>query len=159
MLGIVVFDGECALCNGFVAWLVRHDRHNRYRIAGSAGEVGRAAIIAGGLSPDIAASTIVLVKGTTALTKSDAVLTIASGLGWPWRAAVVARVVPRRWRNKVYDAIARRRARVDANDAACGVPPAELVAAWRAKLATLDDVHVDESAHGKTPGRGGPRVS
>ena len=27
---IVVFDGECALCNGFVAWLIRHDKRGEF---------------------------------------------------------------------------------------------------------------------------------
>ena len=43
---IVVFDGDCGLCNGFVAWLVRHDRDRRLLIAGSAGEAGRATLSA-----------------------------------------------------------------------------------------------------------------
>jgi predicted DCC family thiol-disulfide oxidoreductase YuxK len=137
---IVVFDGECALCNGFVAWLVRHDKHSRFLIAGSNGEVGRAAISAAGLAPEITASTIVLVRPDGALVRSDAVLAILAGLGWPWRAAGIARLVPRPWRTRVYDWRAQRRARVEATDPSCGVPPVELVTKWRAKLATLDNI-------------------
>lgn len=137
---IVVFDGECALCNGFVAWLVRHDKHSRFLIAGSNGEVGRAAIAAAGLAPEVTASTIVLVRPEGALVRSDAVLAILTGLGWPWRAAGIARLVPRPWRTRVYDWRAQRRARVEAQDPSCGVPPAHLVVKWRAKLASLEDI-------------------
>ncbi|WP_430868763.1 thiol-disulfide oxidoreductase DCC family protein [Demequina aurantiaca] len=153
MSSIVVFDGECALCNGFVSWLIRHDREGRYLLAGSAGEVGREVIRRAGLPSDVGASTIVLWEHATpageatgshgdyaARTRSDAVLTILGGLGLPWKAARAARIVPRSWRDRVYGAIAARRARVEAEDPSCGVPPAELVELWRSRLATLEDI-------------------
>src|SRR6187402_1794217 len=99
---IVVFDGECALCNGFVSWLIKHDERGVFLIAGSAGEVGRAAIVAGGLDPDIANSTIVLVDASGARIRSDAVLGILARLRWPWKAAGIARLLPRRWRDAAY---------------------------------------------------------
>ena len=137
---IVVFDGECALCNGFVTWLIKHDTRAVFLIAGSAGDVGRAAIIAGGLDPDLARSTIVLVDGSGTRIRSDAVLGILSTLGWPWKAAGIARILPRRWRDAAYSAVARRRARISAEDPACGVPPTELVSEWRRRLATMQDI-------------------
>jgi len=137
---IVVFDGECALCNGFVAWLIKHDTRGVFLIAGSAGDVGRAAIIAGGFDTTIANSTIVLVDGEGARVRSDAVLEILAGLGWPWRATAVARLVPRAWRDAVYARRAQRRARMAVDDVACGAPPPELIATWRARLAGPSDV-------------------
>jgi len=136
---IVVFDGECALCNGFVAWLVRHDAHGRFLIAGSAGEVGAAVVARAGLAPEITESTLLVWDGTAHL-RSNAVVAVARGLPWPWRAAVAMRAVPPSWRNAVYRFIAQRRPRVEAEDPSCGVPPRDLVAAWRARLATLEDV-------------------
>ena len=137
---IVVFDGECALCNGFVAWLLRHDRRGVFLISGSNGEVGRAVVSAAGLTHQITASTIVVWDGSRALLRSDAVLAIVRQLGWPWRAAGVARVLPRAWRDRVYRAIAQRRARLEAQDPSCGVPPAHLVGLWRSRLATASDL-------------------
>jgi len=137
---IVVFDGECALCNGFVAWLIRHDHEAVFKIAGSAGEVGKAVVSAAGLEDTVVTSTIVVWDGTAGLVRSDAVLAIVTRLGRPWRALGVGRIFPRAWRDAAYGAIAKRRARLDAEDPACGVPPAELVAGWRARLATLEDV-------------------
>ncbi len=133
---IVVFDGECALCNGFVSWLIRHDPHAVFLIAGSAGDVGKAVVAAAGLEGALTASTIVVWDGSRGLIRSDAVLAILGRLGWQWRVVSNARVLPRAWRDTVYKAVAKRRARVVADDPACGVPPAELVAAWRARLAT-----------------------
>lgn len=138
---IVVFDGECALCNGFVAWLVRHDRDAVFLIAGSAGDAGRAVISAAGLPRTIGASTIVVWDGEAARIKSDAVAHIAARLPWPWRAAGAMRWVPRRVRDGVYDQAAKRRPRMHADDPACGVPPPGLVREWKTRLATPKDVN------------------
>lgn len=137
---IVVFDGECALCNGFVSWLIRHDNDGVFLIAGSNGDVGRAVVAHAGLEYAMTQSTIVVCDGSRGLVRSDAVLAIMQRLGWPWKAAVAGRLLPRRLRDGVYAAIAKRRARIDAEDPACGVPPQELVELWRSRLASADDI-------------------
>lgn len=136
---IVVFDGECALCNGFVAWLIRHDTGGLFLIAGSAGEVGRAIVARAQLEPEITASTLLVWDGAAHL-RSNAVVAVARGLPWPWRGAALMRVVPLAWRDAVYRYIAARRPRMPADDPACGVPPIDLVVLWRSRLATMADV-------------------
>ena len=53
---IVVFDGVCVLCNGWVRFLLRHDRRRRFRFAAMQSETGRALLSAHGLDPDDPAS-------------------------------------------------------------------------------------------------------
>lgn len=137
---IVIFDGDCGLCNGFVAWLIRHDPEAQFLIAGSAGEVGQAALKAMDLDAGIADSTLVVATPAGPLLRADAVRTVASGLGWPWRAAGAMRMMPRGLRDWGYDHVARRRPRRPAQDSACGTPPPDLVSEWRARLADLNDV-------------------
>ncbi|MFW7413425.1 thiol-disulfide oxidoreductase DCC family protein [Demequina sp. SO4-18] len=137
---IVVFDGDCGLCNGFVAWLIRRDGDRRFLIAGSDGPVGRAALSAMGLPPEVAASTLVVATARGPQLRSDAVAAVAAGLGWPWRAAAAMRALPRGIRDTVYRFVAARRPRRPAEDPSCGTPPRALVDQWRARLATLDDV-------------------
>lgn len=136
---IVVFDGDCGLCNGFVAWLIRRDRDRRFLIAGSAGDAGRAALAAAGLPAAIAASSLVVWDGRKAALRSDAVARIAAELPWPWRSATALRLVPRGLRDTAYDAVARRRPRRPALDPACGTPPPQLVREWRSRLASTED--------------------
>ena len=137
---VVVFDGECALCNGFVAWLVVRDRAEEFLIAGSAGAPGRAALDVAGIPHSVAASTLVVWDGNKVFTKSDAVAAVAAGLVWPWRAGAALRWVPRIIRDGVYDFVAARRPKQEADDAACGVAPAKLVQLWRSRLATVESV-------------------
>ena len=136
---IVVFDGQCGLCNGFVAWLIRHDAAGQFVIAGSAGYVGKAVVARAGLEPDITASTLLVWDGTANL-RSNAVVAVARGLPFPWRMAAAMRIVPVAWRDALYRFVARRRPRIDVEDPACGVPPPDLVKQWRERLATLEDI-------------------
>ncbi|WP_296665687.1 thiol-disulfide oxidoreductase DCC family protein [Demequina sp.] len=140
MNAIVIFDGDCGLCNGFVAWLLRHDPDGAFSIAGSDGPVGRAVLRAAGLGDAVAASSIVVWDGREGLLRTDALVGIAGGLPWPWRAAAAMRIVPRALRDRVYDAVAARRPRRPAEDPACGTPPPSLVGLWRSRLATATDV-------------------
>lgn len=149
---IVIFDGDCGLCNGFVAWLIRHDPQARFLIAGSAGEVGRAALQAMGLAPQVASSTLVVATADGPRLRTDAVAAVLGELGWPWRGGRVILAVPRALRDRVYDAIAKWRPRRPAEDPACGTPPRALVEAWRARLASLEDVAA--LAATRSPGRG-----
>ena len=53
---VIVFDGTCVLCNGWVDFLLRHDRYARYRFAAMQTPAGRALLTAHGLDPDDPAS-------------------------------------------------------------------------------------------------------
>ncbi len=57
--------------------------------------------------------------------KSDAVIRLARHLDWPWRIASVIRVLPRRWRDALYDRIARNRYQIFGKRDTCLIPTAE----------------------------------
>ncbi|WP_084038083.1 thiol-disulfide oxidoreductase DCC family protein [Demequina sp. NBRC 110053] len=137
---IVIFDGDCGLCNGFVAWLIRHDPDGHFLITGSAGDVGAAALDAMGLERALAASTLAVATSSGPLVRTDAVAGVLRELGAPWRWGAAMTVAPRGLRDRVYDAIARRRPRRPAEYPACGTPPPALVRTWRERLATIQDV-------------------
>ena len=59
------------------------------------------------------------------VTKSDAALFVARELGWPWKLARVAGVLPLALRDRVYDAIARSRYRVFGRFDQCLIPSEE----------------------------------
>ena len=119
----VYYDGLCALCDGFVRFVVKRDRARRYKFAPLQGETARVRM-AGRLSVE-AMKTVVLEQYDGLRTRSDAALAILSGLGGPWRLAAVFRVVPRPIRDAVYDLIARRRYRWFGHLEACRIPEPE----------------------------------
>lgn len=119
---ILVFDGTCVLCNGWVQFLLRHDRHARFRFAAMQTGTGRRLLLQHGLDPDDPVSLLVL-DGGQALTDTDAVLRVLARLGGVWHLlAWLGRGVPRPLRDPVYRWVARNRYRWFGRHAACAVP-------------------------------------
>ena len=107
---VILFDGHCVLCSANARFVLRHDRRRRFRLAAAQSEAGEALQARHRLNRD-ALETIAVIDGAEVLTESDAVIAIASGLGWPWRAAAVARLVPHFLRDPLYRWVARNRYR------------------------------------------------
>ena len=106
---VVVFDGHCAMCSGFVDFLLARDG-GRYRFVAAQSELGEALYAHYGFkSGDY--DTNILIENGLARTKSDGSLAILEGLGGPWRALRVLRLAPRFVRDAAYRVIARNRLR------------------------------------------------
>lgn len=121
---IIVFDGECVLCSANAQFVLNHDTRGRFRLASMQGEVGAALFRRFGIDP-ADPETMVLVEDDRVLRDSDAVLAIYAGLGWPWRAMTVFRLVPRIIRDCVYRLVARNRYRLFGRRETCFVPRAD----------------------------------
>lgn len=119
---VILFDGDCGLCNRLVRFVHKRDRHGRYQYARLGGPTARTLLRQHGL-PDDLHDTIVLVQATGALTRSDAALAILRELdGAPWRAiAHLAGLAPRSLRDAAYDLVAQNRHRLF-HDRACRAP-------------------------------------
>lgn len=107
---LIVFDGECVLCSTQAQFVLRHDHNRRFRLTTAQGEIGRALYGRLGLPTDVY-HTMLLIEDDRTLMHSDAVLGIADGLGWPWRAATIVKLVPRALRDRLYRFVARNRYR------------------------------------------------
>lgn len=125
---IVVFDGVCALCSGWVDFLLRRDRSGRFRFAAMQGEAGRALLAAHGLDPDDPLS-FLLLDARGARTDSDAIVAVLQRLGGAWRLAGALRLLPRGPRDAGYRWLARNRYRWFGRHDACYLPPP--AQAWR----------------------------
>ena len=124
---IVVFDGICHLCSGWVRFLLRRDRRGQFRFASMQSATGRGLLQAHGVDPDDPASFLLLESGI-ARTDSDAILRVLDRLGGPWRAARVLRIVPRVLRDPLYRWIARHRYRLFGRRELCWMPSPEYAA-------------------------------
>ncbi len=118
---IIVFDAECVLCSANAQFVLKHDTLGRFRLASMQGEVGSALYRRFGIDP-ANPETMVLVEGDSVLRDSDAVLAIYAGLGWPWRAMTVFRLVPHIVRDFVYRLVARNRYRLFGRRETCWMP-------------------------------------
>lgn len=107
---IILFDGECALCNRSVAFILRRERAPWCRFASLQSPAGRALVAAAGADP-ARLDTIYLWDGARLLDRSAAALAICRHLRWPWRALGWLRILPSALRDRAYDCVARNRYR------------------------------------------------
>jgi len=107
---VILFDGVCNLCSGFVQFVIPRDPSGRFRFASLQSPAASRVMMEAGALPGEADS-IVLVDGQRAFIRSAAALRIARGLRFPWPLLYGLVVVPRPIRDWVYDHIARNRFR------------------------------------------------
>ncbi|MCX7007873.1 MAG: thiol-disulfide oxidoreductase DCC family protein [Kiritimatiellaeota bacterium] len=122
---IVLYDGVCNLCSGWVRFIFKRDRAGYFRFGQLQSEQGRSILEQYGL-PAEQLTTIVLVEGETVFMQSDAFLRIVQHLRFPWPALVCLLIFPRRLRDAVYGFIARHRYRWFGQKDTCELPPPEL---------------------------------
>ena len=121
---IVVFDGMCVLCTANARFILRHDHRGYFRLASMQSAVGAELFRRNGIDAEDP-ETIIVVDGERVLRNSDAVLSIYSNLGWPWRMMAVFKGLPRRLRDPVYLWLARNRYRIFGRRESCWLATAE----------------------------------
>jgi len=121
---VVLFDGVCNLCSGFVRFLVPRDPDAIFRFASLQSAIGRAVRAEYGLPAKF--DSVVLVENGECYTRSDAVLRILDRLGGVYRLLAFARVVPAPIRDVVYDLVATHRYRIFGRREQCPRPPADM---------------------------------
>jgi predicted DCC family thiol-disulfide oxidoreductase YuxK len=118
---LILFDGDCNLCNSSVQFVLRRDPKARFRFASLQSAVGRARLAEA--APGVALpDSIVLLHRGRLRTRSSAALAIARGLCLPWPLLSVFWLVPYPLRDLVYDWVARNRHRWFGRREACWVP-------------------------------------
>jgi predicted DCC family thiol-disulfide oxidoreductase YuxK len=126
---LVLYDGVCGLCSRLLQFLLEHDRRAVFVFASLQSETGRAMVQRFGADPNELSSFHVLVHYRTGhvqmFSRSRAALFVASQLGWPWKAAVMARVLPTSFLDRVYDVVARHRYRLFGRFEQCLIPRPE----------------------------------
>ncbi|MBT9510873.1 MAG: thiol-disulfide oxidoreductase DCC family protein [Acidovorax sp.] len=124
---IVVFDGQCLLCNGWVQFLLRHDRAQRLRFASIQSAAGQQLLAQAGLRVE-GLQTLLVIDGGRSWQHTAAILRVLHALGWPWRLAWVGWLVPAPLRDVLYRWVARHRYRIWGRSATCMWPAPEHVA-------------------------------
>lgn len=120
---LIVFDGECVFCSGWVKFALKHDRRQRYRFAAAQSPLGQALYRHYGLDcRDY--ETNILIEGGRAFFKSDGSIRMVAGLGFPYSLVKLFRLLPRRAADALYEFIARNRLKI-AGRQSCMVPTPE----------------------------------
>ncbi|WP_435094570.1 thiol-disulfide oxidoreductase DCC family protein [Halorubrum sp. N11] len=118
---IILFDGVCNLCSGFVQFVLPRDTEDKYRFASLQSDVGQALLAEHDLPTDELES-VVLIEDGESYVKSAAIIHIATGLGGRYRLLSPFRHVPRPIRDRIYDFIAEHRYRWFGKKDRCMMP-------------------------------------
>jgi predicted DCC family thiol-disulfide oxidoreductase YuxK len=118
---IIVFDAQCLLCNGWVRFLLKHDRRHVFRFASIQGAGGRALLAQAGLQLD-GLQTLLLVDGSRSWQHTAAIFRVLHALGGPWRLAWIGWLVPAPLRDALYRWVARHRYRLFGRSESCLMP-------------------------------------
>ena len=122
---IIFFDGVCNLCNWSVQFIIKHDKKSIFSFASLQSDFAKKRL-AHANGQDIIYSSVVYCYNDLILTRSDAILKIIEGLNGYWRFLSVLKVVPKSWRDGVYDVIANNRYRWFGKRHKCMLPSAEI---------------------------------
>lgn len=119
---ILLFDGICNLCERSVQFVIRRDKHRRFRFAALQSQFAQDLV-----GPEAGKlDSVVLVVNGQVYRKSGAALQTARRLNWPWPLAAVFLTIPRFLRDAVYDWIGGNRYRWFGKKSECWVPTTEL---------------------------------
>lgn len=121
MASLVLFDGVCNLCNGFVQFVVARDPGGRFQFGAQQSASARR-VLEQHDTPAPLPDAIVLVDDGQFFTRSTAALRIARRLTFPWPLAYAFIAVPRPLRDWIYDLVARHRYRWFGKRDHCMVP-------------------------------------
>jgi predicted DCC family thiol-disulfide oxidoreductase YuxK len=121
---VILYDGVCVFCSRWVRFVAARDVHARFRFTAIQSPYGSRLARAFGIDANDPDTNAVIHDGV-AYFKSDAALMVLSNLpGWRWVGVLFA--VPKRWRDAIYNLIARNRYRIFGKYETCFVPDAAL---------------------------------
>ena len=107
----MVFDTDCVVCGGTVAFVLRHERDHALRFVGAWSAEGKRLASEHGFSAAEQNETFLVVEQGRALTRSEGALAVARHLRAPWRWLAALWLVSRPVRDTAYGFVARRRYR------------------------------------------------
>ena len=122
---ILLFDGVCNFCNGWVDFVIRRDPNGAIRFAALQSPEGAAVLKEVGLPSDYL-DTVVLIEGDGRVrSASTGVLETLRKLQGPWPLLYFLIIVPAPIRDFVYRRVAKARYRWFGQRSTCRMPTAE----------------------------------
>lgn len=125
MSAIILFDGVCNFCNGWVNFVIRNDARDHFKFAPLQSETAVRMLEKNNIDP-AATDSVVLIEDEKAYLFSDAALRIAKGLGGIYSLVYVLIVIPGSIRDAVYKFIAKNRYNWFGRSEQCMLPTPEI---------------------------------
>ncbi|MEK4302161.1 thiol-disulfide oxidoreductase DCC family protein [Oceanobacillus sp. FSL W8-0428] len=132
---LILFDGECHICDGFVQFILNRDKENQFLFTSLQSEAGE--FIQKNYQVPENIDSVLFIDGDKVYIKSDAALNILQKLTFPWKMLIAGKILPYFIRDALYDFIARNRHKWFGKKQTCRLPTAQ----ERKKfIETIDDL-------------------
>ena len=122
---LILFDGVCNLCNGFVNFLIVRDKENKFQF-GSLQSAKVQSLLREYQHPTDEISTVIVIENNKLYSHSTAVLRIARKLGGAWPLLYGFIIIPGPIRDFFYKLVAKNRYRMFGKKDECMIPTQEL---------------------------------
>ncbi len=122
---VILFDGVCNLCNGFVQFLIKQDSKGRFKFASLQSKYAQDLFLNDKMPADRFDS-VVYISGGEVRQKSVTVLHILKDIGGLWKAFYALIIIPRIISDAIYDFVATNRYRIFGKRQECMIPSDEL---------------------------------
>jgi predicted DCC family thiol-disulfide oxidoreductase YuxK len=126
---LVLYDGVCAMCNGFVRFVLKHDPASRFIFAPLQSDVARDTLQRHGHEAHDLDTMYLISDFRTSqervFSRSAAVLETFRRIGGAWGLLAMLRYTPAALRDLVYALIVRNRYRIFGKYDSCPLPPPE----------------------------------
>ena len=123
--GIVLFDGFCNYCSGWINFIMKHDGKDYFRFATLQSEISKKLLEEKNISTVNLPDSVILIENEKIFYRSDAGLRIQRKLNFPFPIFYSLIIFPRFIRDGIYDWIANNRYKWFGKKSACRVPVTE----------------------------------
>ena len=122
---LILFDGDCSLCNSVVQFVIKRDRgRKRFLFAPLQSEVA-GHFVDNPIQYADKEGTLVVIHGGKVYYRSSAALVIGRHLGGLWPLSGAGWILPRSIRDGMYNIVARNRKRIFGETNECMLPTKE----------------------------------
>lgn len=126
---VILFDGVCNVCDSFVQFILKRDKKGQFLFASLQSEIGKQLLKKHQVQVK-ELSTVVLIDGDKSYTHSDVPLRVMKALGSVYSLLYPFRILPKDFRNKIYDWFSNNRYRFFGKKEVCMLPEPE----WRSRF-------------------------
>lgn len=120
---LVLYDGHCALCNGFIGFLLRFDKQKKFRFASLQSKVST--FYKNKYNWDNSVDTVILIADDSVYMYEEAAFKVLQLLEFPWSLFLLFKIIPSYISRAIYKGIARKRYNWFGKYENCPIPKAE----------------------------------
>ncbi|HIH15473.1 MAG: hypothetical protein QT08_C0013G0031 [archaeon GW2011_AR17] len=123
---IFIFDGVCNFCNGFVNFIIDHDPKKRIKFLASQSKNAKKILKKYKISHNKIVDSLILIEGEKYTTRSTAFFHIVKYLTFPYFLLHAGIIVPKFFRDYIYECIGKNRYKLFGKRKVCRTPTKEL---------------------------------